>query len=37
VVRVARRVAPQTAAAQQMNASYAAYRRMYPAIRSVLG
>ena len=37
VVRVAQRVAPQTAAMQQMQSSYAAYRRMYPAIRSVLG
>jgi xylulokinase len=36
VVRVAQRVAPQAAAAKQMNASYAAFRRMYPAIKSVL-
>jgi xylulokinase len=34
-VRVARRVAPQPAVVQQMNISYAAYRRMYPAIRSI--
>ena len=36
VVRVAQRVAPQAAAVQRMNASYAAYRRMYPAITFVL-
>jgi xylulokinase len=36
VVRVAESVAPQPAAIAQMNASYAAYRRMYPAIVSVL-
>jgi xylulokinase len=36
VVQVAERVAPQPAAIAQMNASYAAYRRMYPAIVSVL-
>jgi len=37
LVKVARRVAPQPAAVERMNASYAAYRRMYPAITSVLG
>jgi xylulokinase len=37
VVEVAQRVAPQPAAVERMNASYAAYRRMYPAITSVLG
>lgn len=37
VVRVAQRVAPQPAAVERMNTSYAAYRRMYPAIASVLG
>ncbi|MGA8313843.1 MAG: xylulokinase [Terriglobales bacterium] len=36
-VKVAQRVAQQPAVAQNMNASYAAYRRMYPAIKSVLG
>ena len=37
VVKVAQRVARQPAVAQHMNVSYAAYRRMYPAIKSVLG
>jgi xylulokinase len=37
VVRVAQRVTPQPAAVERMNTSYAAYRRMYPAIASVLG
>ena len=37
VVKVAQRVAQQPAVAQHMIASYAAYRRMYPAIKSVLG
>jgi xylulokinase len=37
VVKVAQRVAPQPAVVERMNASYAAYRRMYPAIASVLG
>src|SRR5690242_5507983 len=37
VVRVAQRVAPQPAVVKRMNSSYAAYRRMYPAIASVLG
>jgi xylulokinase len=37
VVKVAQRVAPQPVVVKQMNASYAAYRRMYPAIASVLG
>lgn len=36
VVRVADRVAPQPAAVAQLNASYGGYRRMYPAITSVL-
>ena len=36
IVRVAQRVAPQPEAVKQMNASYAAYRRMYPALKSVL-
>jgi xylulokinase len=35
-VRVARRVPPQPEAVKQMNSSYAAYRRIYPAIRSIL-
>ena len=34
-VRVARRVAPQPEVVKQMSASYAAYRRIYPAIRSI--
>lgn len=37
VVKVAQRVSPQPATVKRMNASYAAYRRMYPAIASVLG
>jgi xylulokinase len=37
VVKVAQRVPSQPAVVEQMNASYAAYRRMYPAIASVLG
>lgn len=36
-VKVAERVTPQTTVAQHMNTSYAGYRRMYPAIKSVLG
>jgi len=36
-VKVAQRVTPQPAVAQHMNTSYAGYRRMYPAIKSVLG
>ena len=36
VVKVAQRVTPQPAAVERMNESYAAYRRMYPAIASVL-
>jgi xylulokinase len=36
VVRVARRIAPQAAAAARMNAGYEAYRRMYGAISSVI-
>jgi xylulokinase len=35
-VRVAHRVPPQPETVQRMNASYAAYRRIYPAIRSIL-
>ncbi len=34
-VRVAHRVAPQPEAVRQMNRSYEAYRRIYPAIRSI--
>ena len=37
VVKVAQEVTPEPAGAEQMNKSYAAYRRMYPAIASVLG
>jgi xylulokinase len=37
VVRVAQRVVPQPAVVERMNTSYATYRRMYPAIASVLG
>ena len=37
VVKVAQRVAPQPEVVERMNTSYAAYRRMYPAIASVLG
>ncbi len=37
IVKVAQRVAPQPPALERMQASYAAYRRMYPAIASVLG
>jgi len=36
-VRVAQRVTPQPSAVERLNQSYAAYRRMYPAIASVLG
>jgi xylulokinase len=36
-VKVAQRVRPQPAAVERMNKSYEAYRRMYPAIASVLG
>jgi xylulokinase len=36
IVEVAHRVASQPAAVEQMNTSYAAYRRMHPAITSVL-
>ena len=36
IVKVAQRVDPQPAALVRMNTSYAAYRRMYPAIASVL-
>ncbi len=36
-VRVACRVPPQPEAVKQMNAGYAAYRRIYPAIRSIFG
>jgi xylulokinase len=37
IVRVAQRVSPQTVAVKQLNESYAAYRRMYPALKAVLG
>jgi len=37
VVKVAQRVAPQPAVVERMNASYAAYCRIYPAVVSVLG
>ena len=36
VVKVAHRVAPQPTVVERMNTSYAGYRRMYPAIASVL-
>jgi xylulokinase len=36
VVRVAQRVAAQPTAVKHLNTSYAAYRRMYPALQSVL-
>jgi len=36
VVRVAQRVAPRPDSAAVMNTSYAAFRRVYPALRSVL-
>ncbi len=35
IVRIAHRVSPQPEAVERMNAGYAAYCRMYPAIRSV--
>ncbi len=37
VVRVATKVAPQSAAVSELNKSYAAYRRMYPALKTVMG
>jgi xylulokinase len=37
IVKVAHRVAPQPAVVEQMNQNYAGYRRMYPAIASVMG
>jgi xylulokinase len=37
IVRVAQRVTPQGVVVKQLNTSYAAYRRMYPALKSVLG
>jgi xylulokinase len=37
VVRVATKVAPQSAAVSDLNRSYAAYRRMYPALKAVMG
>jgi xylulokinase len=37
LVKVAQRVAPAPAVVEQMNARYAAYRRMYPAIAVVTG
>ncbi|SRR6266496_4419693 len=36
IVRVATRVVPQPEAVKQLNSSYAAYRRMYPALKSVM-
>jgi len=36
-VRVASRIDPQPAAVATLNASYAAYRRIYPATREILG
>jgi xylulokinase len=37
VVKLAQCVAPQPAVVERMNTTYAAFRRMYPAIASVLG
>ena len=37
IVRVATRVAPDAHAVSVLNDSYAAYRRMYPALKSVMG
>ena len=37
IVKVAQRVVPQPAVVERLNSSYSAYRRMYPAIASVLG
>src|SRR4029077_1376484 len=37
VVRVATKVEPQSAAVSELNKSYAAYRRMYPALKTVMG
>ena len=37
VVRIAQRVSPQPGVVERMNESYERYRRMYPAISSVLG
>jgi len=34
-VRIAARVTPQAAAVAALNASYAAYRRVYPATREI--
>jgi hypothetical protein len=36
-VRIAQRVSPQPGVVERMNESYERYRRMYPAISSVLG
>ena len=36
VVRVAERIKPQSGVIPTMNASYAAYRRVYPATRNIL-
>jgi xylulokinase len=36
IVRVAERVGPRAEVATAMNASYAAYRRVYPATKSIL-
>ena len=37
VVRVATKVAPRSTAVAELNTSYAAYRRMYPALKAVMG
>ncbi len=37
VVRVATKVTPQASAISDLNGSYAAYRRMYPALKAVMG
>jgi hypothetical protein len=37
IVRVAAKVAPQALAVSELNSSYAAYRRMYPALKAVMG
>jgi xylulokinase len=37
IVRVATKVAPRSPAVSELNSSYAAYRRMYPALKAVMG
>jgi len=37
IVRVATKVAPRAPAVSELNSSYAAYRRMYPALKAVMG